>query len=133
MITPGGGSALVADFQTTTVTPIDLSTMAPGPAIAVGGNPTGIVGAPASEVAYVSGGDSITPIDLQTDAPGKPIGVDTTAEALAVAPGGTTAWVAGGDGTLVSVDLADGTVIRRVHVGNHPSAVVMAGGRGSSG
>ena len=71
----------MADFQTTTVTPIDLSTMAPGPAIAVGGNPTGIAGTPTSGVAYVSGGDSITPIDLQTNVAGTPIGIGTTAEA----------------------------------------------------
>ena len=87
------------------MTPIDLSTMTPGPAIAVGGDPTGIAGAPSSGTAYVSGGDSITPIDLQTNVAGKPIGVGTTAEALALAPGGKTAWVAGGDGTLVNVDL----------------------------
>ena len=111
------------------MTPIDLSTMTPGPAIAVGGNPTGIAGAPTPGVAYVSGGDSITPIDLQTNVAGKPIGVGTTAEALAVAPGGKTAWVAGGDGALVKVDLAGGTVTRRVHVGNQPSAVVIAAGR----
>ena len=103
---PGRAGALVADFQTSTVTPIDLSAMAPGPAIAVGGNPTGIAGAPSSGTAYVSGGDSVTPIDLADPVRrARPIDVGTTAEALAVAPGGTTAWVCGGDGTLVHVDL----------------------------
>ena len=49
-----------------------------------------------------------------------------------MAPGGATAWVCGGSGLLVHVDLADGKVIKRVTVGNQPSAVVIAGG-GSSG
>ena len=53
-------------------------------------------------------------------------------EALALTQDGKTAWVCGGDGTLVSVDLAGGRVTRRLRVGNHPSAVVIADGREST-
>ena len=79
-------------------TPVDLVSMARGAADRVGGNPTGIAGAPGSGQAYVSGGDSVTPIDVATLVPGAALDVGTTAEALAVAPGGATAWVCGGDG-----------------------------------
>jgi DNA-binding beta-propeller fold protein YncE len=83
-------------------------------------------------IAYVSGGDSVIPIDLHTRQAGAPIGVGTTAEALVLAPGGSTAWVCGGNGTLVHVNLATGSVIGRVGVGNQPSAVVIADGRAPS-
>ena len=38
LVTPDGSTALVADFQTSTVTPIRLATRTPGPAIAVAGS-----------------------------------------------------------------------------------------------
>jgi DNA-binding beta-propeller fold protein YncE len=124
-ITPDGHTALVADFQTSVVTPISLPGLVPEPAIAVTGNPTGIAGV-SPTTAYVSGGDSVTPLDLQSRQPGTAIDVGTTAEGLAVAPGGSTAWVCGGDGTLVHLSLATGSVIGRANVGNQPSAVVIA-------
>jgi DNA-binding beta-propeller fold protein YncE len=115
------------------VTPITLATMAPAPAVAVGGNPTGIAGAPSSNVAYVSGGDSVTPFNWQTRQAGSPFTIGTTAEALAIAPGGTTAWVCGGGGTLVHVSLTTRTVLRSVVVGGQPSAVVIAAAGSTSG
>jgi DNA-binding beta-propeller fold protein YncE len=81
----------------------------------------------------VSGGDSVTPINVATQVVGAAIDVGTTAEALAVTPGGATAWVCGANGLLVHVELADGKVIKRINVGNQPSAVVIAGGEGGAG
>jgi DNA-binding beta-propeller fold protein YncE len=130
-ISHDGSTGMVADFQTSVVTPINLSTMAAEPAIPVGGNPTGIAGLPSSPFAYVSGGGSVTPINLGTHQPGVPIPIGTTAEALAIDPEGTTTWVAGGDGSLVHVSLVSRAVIGRVDVGGHPAAVVISTARGS--
>jgi DNA-binding beta-propeller fold protein YncE len=123
----------VADFQTSQVTPVNLTTMAPGPPIAVGGNPTDIAGAPTSTTAYVSGGDGITAVDWQTLQAGPAFTIGTTAEALALAPGGTTAWVCGGNGDLVHISLPAGSVIGKVAVGGVPGGVVIATGHSSSG
>ncbi|MGH9079878.1 MAG: hypothetical protein ACRDYE_07380 [Acidimicrobiales bacterium] len=129
-IMPDGRTALVADFETGLVTPIDLSSMTSRAAIPVGSNPTGLVGSSSSTTVYVSGGASVTPLSLETNRPGAPLGIGTTAQCLALAPGARSAWVCGGDGTLVHVNLIRRSVIGRVDVGGHPSAVVIAGGRG---
>jgi hypothetical protein len=50
------------------------------------------------------------------------------AQALSLAPGDKEAWVALQTGSLVEVSLAAGTVGRTIHLGGHPSAVVIAGG-----
>ncbi len=129
-IAAGGTTALVANFQTSAVTPISLPGLVPAPAIYLAANPTGIAGLSPTTV-YVSGGDSVTPVDLLTREAGPGIDVGTTAEGLALAPDSSTAWVCGGDGTLVHVDLVNRSVIGRVTVGNQPSAVVIAAGRSS--
>ena len=125
----GNTLALVANFQSNTVTPLDLATMGPGPPIAIGTNPTGIAGLPSSSTVWVSGGDSVTPIDVTTQQSGPPIPIGTTAEAIALMPGGTSAWVCGGNGNLVHVDLKSRTVVGQVAVGNQPSAVAIAQGQ----
>jgi hypothetical protein len=106
--------------------------MTAGPAIAVGGNPTGIAGAPTLTTAYVSGGDSVTPIDWQTGRAGPAFPIGTTAEGLAIAPGGTTAWVCGGNGALIHVSLDHGSVIGKVTVGGVPASLVIATGHSAS-
>ncbi len=124
-----GTTALVADFETSTVTPVNLPGLEPGPPVAVGGNPTGIAGAPGATTAWVSGGDSVTPFTLSDRRAGTAVSVGATAEGIAVEEGGGTAWVCTGDGNLVELDLQTGTVARRVAVGGRPSAVVIVPGR----
>lgn len=169
----GGRSAtaVVADFAAGTVTPIDLATMKPGPAIKVGSEPdaVGIVpqGPTGPEVALVSdfGSDELTPIDLATMAAGAQVPLGANPTGMVVAPDGTawivagaavipvapahtvltpgssialpdvgeavaleasgTAWVAEQDGSIVPVSLPSGPVGKPVHVGGHPSAIVI--------
>jgi hyaluronoglucosaminidase len=123
-----GATALVGSFGNDTVTPIDTRTLQPGAAVAVPVDPTGIAVTSAGTMAYISGGDSIVPVALPGLAVGSPIQLRSVAQALSLAPGDKEAWVALQTGSLVEVSLAAGTVGRTIHLGGHPSAVVIAGG-----
>ncbi len=98
----------------------------------VGGNPTGIAAAPGSGVAYISGGDSVTPFNVATLTPGRP----STSER----PPKHWPWRRGArplgvrrQRELIHMDLATGKVIAKPHVGNQPSAVVIAVGGSRAG
>jgi YVTN family beta-propeller protein len=125
LIGPDNSKALVADFETSTVTAIDLSTMTVRKIIPVAGNPTGIALWKSTMIAYVSGGNSVTPLDLNDLDAGTPLPVGTTAQGLALADNGRTAWVCGGNATLVPVNLVSGAIGRAVDVGGQPTAVVI--------
>ena len=60
-----------------TVTPIDVATNTPGPAITVGNSPYGVAVTPDGQTAYVvnDGDDTVTPIDVATNTPGPAITV----------------------------------------------------------
>jgi YVTN family beta-propeller protein len=133
-VSTGPATALVADFGSDTVIPVDLATMADGPPVGVGGNPTGMAVA-ADGTAWVVGGNTLTPLTgstgSATTAPaftaGSPLALPHVGEAVAL-QGTTTAWVALQDGTLAPVDLASGHAGAAVHVGGRPSAVVIPAG-----
>ena len=108
LITPDSAAALVTDFETGQVTPIDLVAMRAATAIPVGGNPTGIALWKGALSAYVSGGNTVTPIDLLNLQAGAPLPVGTEAQGLAMGDQGRVAWVAGGNGTLVPVNVTTG-------------------------
>ena len=126
-------TALVADFGTDTVIPVDLATMADGPAVDLGGNPTAVTVAD-DGTAWVVNGATLTPLSassttagsaagLPAFAAGAPLALPGVGEAVALQ--GSVAWVALQDGSLISVTLPSGTVGRPVHVGGRPSAVVI--------
>jgi YVTN family beta-propeller protein len=121
------GEALVGNFTDRSLTPITTATMQTGAAVALPINPTGIAVTPSGTTAYVCGGASVIPLMVPTLSVGGPITLPDVAQALALDAAGTTAWVALGSGDLVSVSLPSGVVGTPIHLGGHPSAVVLAG------
>ncbi|MHB8220659.1 MAG: YncE family protein [Acidimicrobiales bacterium] len=87
-----GPTALVADFGSGTVTPVDLGTMRAGAPIPVGSEPDAVavmpagVGHPATALVANFGSDTVTPIDLATLRAGAPIAVGHEPDAIAVVP-----------------------------------------------
>jgi YVTN family beta-propeller protein len=129
-----GGELLVGNFGNDTVTPIDITTLSAGAAVALPINPTDIVatmtgtGTGTGTTAYVSGGASVLPLTTTVTgvAVGAPIALHGVAQALALTQGDKTAWVALQGGSIVEVSLTSGTVERDIHVGGHPSALLIA-------
>jgi len=124
-VTPDSQTALVADFQTSAVTPIALSSMTASPAIAVDGNATGIAILARTQTAYVSGGNALTPIDLTTMQAKAPLVVGVGATAVALANRGAVAWVCTDNGTVLPINVATGHKGKAVKVGGQPSAIVI--------
>ena len=95
-VAPGGsdgrGVALVANLDSSSVTPVDLGTWRAGTPIAVGSDPVAIavsVAASGAATAFVadSGSNTVTPIDVATLQPGAAIPVGPTPQTVAAAPG----------------------------------------------
>ena len=59
-----------------------------------------------------------------TAAPGR----SDVAQGIALEAGGSVAWVTQQTGSLVDVTLSTGAVGRPIHVGGHPSALVIGAG-----
>jgi len=100
----GRGVAVVANFGDGTVTPIDLATMQPGPAVSAGTEPDAVGIVPpigdattGSATALVAdfGTDTVIPVDVATMTDGLAVGLGGNPTDMAVAADGT-AWVAGG-------------------------------------
>jgi DNA-binding beta-propeller fold protein YncE len=121
-----GGQALVANFGDQTITPISTTTLAPGAPVALGVDPTGLAVAASGTTLYVCGGASVVPVTVAGLTVGAPIALPGAAQAIALGAKGATAWVALQAGGLIAVTLATGQVGRRIHLGGHPSAVVIA-------
>jgi len=142
-VSPNHRLALVANFTSDTVTPIDLITgkaLAPIPA---GPGPAGIAIAPDGTKAYVTDdgtlntlADTVTPIDLTTMKPLARIKVGPGPQGIAITPNGTKAFVAdagsviagqpGRIGHQVSpIDLATGKALAPVNVGNGPIGIAI--------
>ena len=103
----------MADFQTSSLTPVGLPALTPGAALPVGANPTGLVIPAAGTVAWVSAGDGVTPVSLTGAPVGAAIPLGVPSQCIASGPVGR-AWVCSGNGALVEVDLATGRVVRTV-------------------
>ena len=142
-VTPNGDLALVANYSSNTVTPIDLTTGKVLSAINAGEGPAGIAVTPNGKTAYVTDagtspiGTTITPINLTTRHPLPPITVGAGPQGIAISPDGQTAWVtlagavvsgqAGAIGsTIVAVNLATSHVGTAITVGNAPLAVAVS-------
>jgi DNA-binding beta-propeller fold protein YncE len=118
----------VGGFTDRTLTPINVSTLQPGTAIALPVNPTGMAASPAGTTVYVCGGASVVPVTVAGLSLGPAIALPDVAQGIALAAGGSTAWVTLQAGSMVSVTLASGAVGPRVHLGGHPSAIVIGSG-----
>jgi DNA-binding beta-propeller fold protein YncE len=59
---------------------------------------------------------------------GAPIALPDVAQGIALSADGSTAWVTQQAGTLVPVTLTTGRVGVALHVGGHPSAIVIGAG-----
>jgi hyaluronoglucosaminidase len=167
---PDSATAFVADFGSNQVTPIALPALTASPPIAVGSepqavavapghvlvgnfgdhtltnieesaqgaqstvplplNPTGIAVSPSGSTAYVCGGAGVVSVALggATLAVGTPVGLPDAAQGIALSQDGTTAWVTQQAGSIVSVALNSGTVAKPIHLGGHPSAIVIGPG-----
>jgi DNA-binding beta-propeller fold protein YncE len=121
-----GTTALVAEFETSSVTTIALPSLVAGRTVPIGANPTGIAAAPGSPIAWVSAGDGVTPLDIATLQVGNHISIGTPSECLAIAPGGHP-WVCNGDGALVEVNPTSASPVRTVNLGGYPAAVTISG------
>jgi len=76
----------------------------------------------------VCGGAGVVSVSTTGLVVGPPVGLPDVAQGIALSPDGTTAWVTQQAGTLVPVTLATGTVGAPIHVGGHPSAIVIGPG-----
>ncbi len=130
-VAPGGtggkGIALVANFDSDSVTPVDLGTWRAGRPVPVGSQPVAVVvssrGAGAG-TAFVAdfGGDEVTPISLPSLRPGPPIAVGPGPQALAVS--GAYVLVGNfGDHTLTALDAMTRHVVTTVALPFNPTGL----------
>jgi hypothetical protein len=127
-----GTTVLVANFGDDTLTPIDATTLQPGTAVALPVDPTGIAVTRSGTMAYLSGGANVVPITLAGLVVGAPIVLPGVAQAVALGPGDTSVWAAIQTGSVVQVALPSGKVGRILHLGGHPSALVIPNGNAST-
>jgi DNA-binding beta-propeller fold protein YncE len=127
-IAVAASEVLVGNFGNRTLTPIDAVTRRPGKAVSLPLDPTGIAIAPSAATAYVCGGAGIVPVTTPGLAVGTPVALPDVAQGIALGPGGDTAWVTQQAGSLVEVTLATGAVGPPLHLGGHPSALVIGAG-----
>lgn len=146
-VAPDHLTAYVANYDSNSVTPIDLRTDRALPAIPVGSGPAAIAITPDGRTAYVADdgsggalGDTVTPIDLATRKALPPIKVGKGPQGIAISPDGTTAYVTNtgaipslGQGgppgdTVTPIDLATRRAGAPIKVGNGPIAVAITAG-----
>ena len=126
------GQVLVGNFGNATLTQINGATLRPDAPVALPFAPTGIAvgsGGP-DPTAYVCGGAGLVPVRVTALGPdvGTQIGLPGVAQGVALSADGATAWVTQQTGALTPVTLASGATGRPIHLGGHPSAVVIGAG-----
>jgi YVTN family beta-propeller protein len=126
------GALLVGNFGNATLTQINAATLKPYAPVPLPFAPTAITpGAGGSAAAaYVCGGAGLVPVTLTALGPavGTQIGLPDAAEGVALSADGATAWVTQQAGGLVPVSLATGATGAAIHLGGHPSAIVIGAG-----
>jgi YVTN family beta-propeller protein len=122
------GEVLVGNFGNRTLTAINPTTLQAGGTIALPLNPTGIAVAPSGSTAYVCGGAGLVPVSVVGLTLGPPVALPDVAQGIALSADGSTAWVTQQAGTLIAVTLATGKVGLPLHLGGHPSAIVIGAG-----
>jgi hyaluronoglucosaminidase len=123
-----GDTVLVGNFGNDTLTAIDATTLQPGATVALPTDPTGIAVTSSGTMAYISGGASVVPLVVAGLVVGKPIAMPGVTQAIALGRSDKAAWVAIQTGSLVEVILSTGKVARTIHLGAHPSALVIPTG-----
>jgi YVTN family beta-propeller protein len=121
------GTAYVVNYESNTVTPIDLATDTAGTPIPVGSQPDAIAIAPDGDTAYVANGGSntLTPIDLATNTAGTPIPAGSGPGAIAITPNGDTAYVVNGSNTVTPINLTTDTASTPITVASGPIAIAI--------
>jgi YVTN family beta-propeller protein len=128
---PDGGpapTALVVNYASGSVTPVDMVTRTAGSAIGVGDHPAAIAVTPDGRTAYVvnSGSGTVTPITVATRKAGAPIRVGDDPAAIAITPDGRTAYVTNsGSDTVTPIALATGRAGPPIRVGAYPKALAI--------
>ncbi len=137
-VTPNGRLALVANYTSNTVTPIQLPSDKALAPVNAGAGPAGVAVNPAGTMAYVTDAntDTVTPIDLRTLKALAPITVGEGPQGIAITPDGTRAYVAdagaiiaGQSGTIghqvTPIDLSSRRALAPITVGNAPVGVAI--------
>jgi hyaluronoglucosaminidase len=122
------GEVLVGNFGNRTLTAINPATLQAGGSIALPLNPTGIALSPSGATAYVCGSAAVVPVAVVGLTLGAPVALPDVAQGIALTADGSTAWVTQQAGTMVPVTLATGRVGVPLHIGGHPSAIVIGAG-----
>ena len=126
-------TAYVANYGSSTVTPISIRTNTVGPAIPVGSGPFAIAITPDGRTAYVvNDGDpgTVTPISIRTNTAGPAIPTGGYPVAIAITPDGRTAYVANyGSGTVTPISTRTNTAGPAIPVGQYPWAIAITRGR----
>jgi hyaluronoglucosaminidase len=123
------GQVLVGNFSNSTMTAINATTLQPAKAVPLPLNPTAMT-VSASGTTYVCGGAAVVPVTVTALGPdvGTAIAVPGAAQGIALTEDGTVAWVTEQAGTVIPVTLATGKLGKPLHLGGHPSAIVIGAG-----
>ncbi len=127
-VAAASGEVLVGNFGNQTLTPINPATLTAGAPAPLPLNPTGMAVAPSGSTVYVCGGASIVSVSTLGLVAGTPVHLPDAAQGIALSEDGSTAWVTQQAGSIVGVTLATGQVGRPIHLGGHPSAIVIGTG-----
>jgi DNA-binding beta-propeller fold protein YncE len=124
------GHVLVGNFGDHSLTNVVNTDLRPLSTIPLPLNPTGIAVSPSGTTAYVCGGAGVVSVGLAGLAltVGTPIALPDVAQGIALSPDGTEAWVTQQRGSIVGVTLSTSAVGTPIHVGGHPSAIVIGAG-----
>jgi DNA-binding beta-propeller fold protein YncE len=124
------GHVLVGNFGDRSLTDIADADLRPLSTVPLPLNPTGVVVSPTGTTAYVCGGAGVVSVGLAGLAltVGTPIALPDVAQGIALSRDGTAAWVTQQRGSIVPVTPSTGAVGKPVHLGGHPSAIVIGAG-----
>ncbi len=121
-------AVLVGNFGNRTLTDIDPATLHAGNTVALPLNPTGIVVTASGTTAYVCGGNAMAAVTVAGLTVGPPVVLPDVAQGIALSTDGATAWVTQQAGSMIPITLADDKVGAPLHLGGHPSAIVIGAG-----
>jgi hyaluronoglucosaminidase len=127
-IAVASGEVLVGNFGNRTLTAVDPATLRAGGTVPLPLNPTGIAVAPSEATAYVCGGAAVVPVTVIGLVVGTAVALPDAAQGIALSADGSTAWVTQQAGAIIPVTLATGKVGAPIHLGGHPSAIVVGSG-----
>jgi YVTN family beta-propeller protein len=122
------GTAYVTNFNSNTVTPIEVATNKAGAEIKVGQGPAGIAITPDGKTAYVANfnSKSVTPIEVATNKAGAEINVGNDPNWIAITPDGKTAYVVNYvSNSVTPIDVAANKAGAEIAVGANPEGIAI--------